>query len=185
MSETTKNNFNKKVQMHLACLKGNDQRKDLECVYFNNGFAYATNQEILVKNRIDEISGLEPHEIEALNGKFLHADFYKEMLKYDSIMIAEDGIECTKDDNKAFFYFSKFEKYPDAERVLSNALRKPPVALPEVSFDMKLIQRLNKALYRSDRCTARFKGVGEPIVFDSMEADVSSVGLIISFYRPD
>lgn len=185
MAETIKNNFDKKVQMHLACLKGDEFHKDLECVYFNNGFAYATNQQILVKNRISEICGLEPHEIEALNGKFLHADFYKEMLKYDSIMIAEDGIECTKGDNKAFFYFSKFEKFPNAEKVLSNALNKPAVPLSEVSFDMKLIQRLNKALYKSDRCTARFKGIGEPIVFDSMEADVSSVGLIMSFYKPD
>ncbi len=181
----TKNNFNKKAQMHLACLKGNDQRKDLECVYFNNGFAYATNQQILVKNRIDEICGLEPHEIEALNGKFLHADFYREMLKYDSIMIAEDGIECTKGDNKAFFYFSKFEKFPDAEKVLSRALSLPSVPMPEVSFDMKLIQRLNKALYRSDRCTARFKGVNQPMIFDSMEADVSSVGIIICLYKPE
>ena len=91
MSEQ-KNNFDKKVQMHLACSK-NELRKEMQCVYFKDGFAYASDGIILVKNRISEISGLEKHEVEALNGKFLHADLYKDMLKYDNIMIAEDGIE--------------------------------------------------------------------------------------------
>lgn len=180
MADEKKNNFNKKVQMHLACAKKSEQRKELECIYFNDGFAYATDQQILVRNRISEICALEPHEIEALNGKFLHANFYKDMLKYDTIMIAEDGIECSKGNDKVFFYFSKFENYPNAEKVLQNALCKSPVPLPEVGFDMKLIQRLNKALYKSDQCRARFKGVGNPIVFDSITSDVSSIGLIIT-----
>ena len=72
MSEQ-KNNFDKKVQMHLACSK-NELRKEMQCVYFKDGFAYASDGIILVKNRISEISGLEKHEVEALNGKFLHAD---------------------------------------------------------------------------------------------------------------
>ena len=80
--------------MHLACSKDNVFRRETECIFFNNGYTYATDTRILVRNRISEISGLNESEIEALNGKFLHADFYKDMLKYDSIMIAEDGIEC-------------------------------------------------------------------------------------------
>lgn len=178
MANETKNNFNKKVQMHLACSKDGGMRPETECVFFNNGFVYATDTYMLVRNRISEISGLNESEIEALNGKFLHAAFYKDMLKYDSIMIAEDGIECVKGKDKAFFYFSKFEKYPDAEKVLHDALNMQTVPLPQFSFDMKQIQRLNKSIYQSDRCTATFKGVGNPILFDSMDEDVSSVGLL-------
>lgn len=185
MADEIKNNFNKKVQMHLACSKDEDFRKEIECIFFNNGFAYATNTRILVRNRISEISSLNESEIEALNGKFLHADFYKDMLKYDSIMIAEDGIECSRGNDKAFFYFSTFEKYPDAEKVLQDALNKQTVPLPQVSFDMKLIQRLNKALYQSDSCTATFKGAGNPIVFDGMDAEVSSVGLLMPSCCPE
>lgn len=185
MANETKNNFNKKVQMHLACSKGNEHRPETECIFFNNGFAYATDTRILVRNRISEISGLNESEIEALNGKFLHADFYKDMLKYDTIMIAEDGIECGKGNDRAFFYFSTFEKYPDAEKVLQNALNKQTVPLPQFSFGMKLIQRLNKALYQSDKCTATFKGVGNPIIFDSVDTEVSSVGLLMGLYTPE
>lgn len=184
MANETKNNFDKKVQMHLACSKDNVFRRETECIFFNNGYTYATDTRILVRNRISEISGLNESEIEALNGKFLHADFYKDMLKYDSIMIAEDGIECSKGNDKAFFYFSTFEKYPDAEKVLQDALNKQTVPLPQFSFDMKLIQRLNKALYQSDSCTATFKGVGNPIIFDSMDAEVSSVGLFMPLHNP-
>lgn len=184
MANETKNNFDKKVQMHLACSKDNVSRRETECIFFNNGYTYATDTRILVRNRISEISGLNESEIEALNGKFLHADFYKDMLKYDSIMIAEDGIECSKGNDKAFFYFSTFEKYPDAEKVLQDALNKQTVPLPQFSFDMKLIQRLNKALYKSDSCTATFKGVGNPIIFDSMDAEVSSVGLFMPLHNP-
>lgn len=183
MANETKNNFNKKVQMHLACSK-DELRPEMQCIFFNNGYAYATGTRILVRNRISEISGLNESEIEALNGKFLHADFYKDMLKYDSIMIAEDGIECAKGNDKAFFYFSTFEKYPDAEKVLQDALSKQTVPLPQFSFDMKLLQRLNKSLYQSDRCTATFKGVANPIIFDSMDAEVSSVGLFTTLLNP-
>ena len=74
MANETKNNFDKKVQMHLAC-STDDFHPETQCVFFNNGYAYATDTHILVRNRISEISGLNESEIEALNGKFLHADF--------------------------------------------------------------------------------------------------------------
>ena len=117
--------------------------------------------------------------------EFLHADFYKDMLKYDNIMIAEDGIECSKDNDKVFFYFSTFDKYPDAEKVLQEALNTQTTPLPQVRFDMKIIQRLNKSLFESDKCVATFKGTNKVIVFDSMMEGVSSVGLLMPCYSED
>lgn len=83
MADETKNNFNKKVQMHLACSK-DGYRPEMQCIFFNNGYAYASDTHILVRNRIAEILGLNESEIEALNGKLLRADFYKDMLRYDT-----------------------------------------------------------------------------------------------------
>lgn len=48
MANETKNNFNKKVQMHLACSK-DDYRPETQCIFFNNGFAYATDTHILYR----------------------------------------------------------------------------------------------------------------------------------------
>lgn len=182
-----KNNFSKKVQMHLAC-STDELRPAMNCIYFKDGFAYATDGHILVKNRITEFSGLEEAEITALDGKMLYRDFYRDMLKYDSLLIAEDGIECHKGTDKAFFYFSVFSsdvKYPNAEKVLQEALNKQTVPLPQFSFDIKLMMRLNKALYECNRCTATFKGTNQPILFDSMNDEVSSVGLIMPCYSEE
>lgn len=175
-----KNNFSKKVQMHLACAT-DDTRPIMNCVFFKDGFAYASDGFILVKNRISEISGLSEEEIAALDGKLIHREFYKDMIKYDTILISEEGIECHKGTDKVFFYFSIFGdgKYPDAEQSLRDALNSMTVSLPQIGFKLKDIMRLQKALHGSDFCKATFKGVNKPIVFDSIVDGVSSVGLLM------
>lgn len=173
--------------MHLAC-SNNEIRPAMSCIYFKDGFAYASDGMILVKNRISECSTLDEAEIQALEGKLLHRDFYKDMIKYDDILISEEGIECHKNGEKCFFYFSTFGegvKYPDAEKVLQEALNKPAVPLPQFAFNMENIQRLNKALYKCERCVATFKGTNQAIVFDSMDDDVSSIGLFMPCLSQD
>jgi hypothetical protein len=170
-------NFNKNVQMHLACAK-DDLRPIMACIYFKNGFAYATDGYILARSRIDECSTLQECDIQALDGKLLHANFFKDMLKYDDILISDEGIECHKGDEKAFFYFSQFTKFPDVDKVLQEALNLPAVPMPQISFDTRLLLKLSKALYGFDKCTATFKGTNNPIVFDSIE-DCGSIGIMI------
>ena len=180
----TKNNFNKDVKMHLAC-DGNDFRPAMNCIYFKGDFAYASNDKVLVKNRISEISGLDDSEIKALDGKYLHKGFYEDMLKYDNITISDDGIECSKGVDKVFFYFSEigpdFDKYPNAEKLLQDVLNMQTVPLSYISFDINLLQILNNALYSSSKCFATFKGVLKPILFNSADPDVSSIGLLCSY----
>lgn len=174
-----KNNFSKKVKMHLACAQ-DDLRPVMSCIFFKDGFAYASDGVILAKNRISEISGLNDAEIEALNGKLLHRDFYKDMLKYEELLISEEGIECHKGEDKAFFYFSKIDgKYPDTEKVLQDAMNKSNKEISQISFNIKNMIRLSDALYQFDRCTVNFKGQFESVVFYSMDDDVSSIGLLM------
>lgn len=105
-------------------------------------------------------------------------------MKYDDILISDDGIECHKKNDKAFFYFAdKNLKYPAAEKVIQNYLAKPSVPLPQISFNMGLFDIMRKALYECDQCTATFKGVNDAIIFDSMVEDVSSIGLIMPLYN--
>lgn len=174
-------NFDKNVKMHLACAKKESQRPIMACIYFKNGFAYATDGIVLVKNRLSEMSSFDEDEIQSLDGKFLPADFYKDMLKYDECLISDEGIECHKDDYKAFFYFADFgdSKYPNADVVLQDALNAMTVPLPQIGFSFENMQRLSKALYDVERCKATFKGVNKPIVFSSIEPDVSSIGLLM------
>ena len=96
--------------MHLACAK-DGLRPIMACIYFKNGFAYATDGYILARNRIDECSTLQECDIQALDGKLLHANFFKDMLKYDDILISDEGIECHKGDEKAFFIFPNSQNF--------------------------------------------------------------------------
>ena len=79
-------NFNKDVHMHLACAK-DDFRPQMQCIYFKDGFAYATDAHVLVKNDLTACSNLDPEQIALLDGKLLHADHYKDILKYDTIIL--------------------------------------------------------------------------------------------------
>lgn len=180
MSKTKGKNFYKKVQMHLACAT-DGMRPQMKCVYFKSGFAYATDGTILVKNRMDEMSTFEQADIDALDGKFIPSQFYKDILKYDDCLISDEGIECHKGDDKAFFYFMNFEdnvKYPNADKVLEDALNKTTVPLPVIAFDIKNMERMRKALSSIGQCVAMFKGEDNPIVFQSINGLSSSIGLL-------
>lgn len=178
--KTKRYNFYKSCQMNLACSYDNEFRPSLCWVYFKNGFAYASNGYILVKNRISECSNLNQEDIDALDGKLLHRDSYKDILKYDTISISENGIECKKCGNTAFLYFGNDDlKYPDVEKVIQENLNKKTVQISEIRFRMEYFDILKKSLYNLDRCKAVFKGEFDAIVFYSIEDEVSSIGLIM------
>lgn len=181
MKELKGKNFSKEAQMHLACAKDDKMRPIMECIYFKGGYAYATDGMILVKNSLREMSSFYEADIAALEGKYLPGDFYKDIIKYDDCLISKEGIECHKGEDKAFFYFKDFgdAKYPNADRVLEDALNKTTVPLPQIGFDIRNMQRLHKALFGSERCKATFKGTNQPIVFYSLEPDVTSVGALM------
>lgn len=173
-----KKNFNKKVKMHLACAD-DELRPALACIYFKNDFAYASDGHILVRNRLSEISNFSEEEIQALDGKFLSAKSYKEILKYDDVLISEDGLECSKGDDKVFFYFKNMQgtKYPNAEKIIEQYLNKQTQSVYETRFNIKLMSRMNEALHDANSCKAIFKN--DCIVFFSLNDTVSSVGLIM------
>lgn len=180
MSNTARKNFDKKVKMHLACGK-DEMRPIMQYIFFKDGFAYATDGCVLVKNRISEISTFDDAEIAALDGKLLPAEHYKDILKYDECLISEEGIEAVKENDRAFFYFKEPDsgKYPDADKALQDALNLQTVPMPEIGFNIKMMNRMAQGLSNFDQCKAMFKGAGNPIVFQSIMEDVSSVGLLM------
>lgn len=170
-------NFNKNAQMHLACEK-NELRPAFACVHFKDGFAYASDGMILVRNPISEISTFDKQEAAALDGKSLHMDFYKDMLKYDEVLISEDGVECHKENGKAFFYFTE-TKMPAFEKVLQDTLHSSTVNISEVGFNMALFQRLNKAIGGKNETKMTFKGARKSIIVEPCDDTSSSIGLLM------
>lgn len=178
---TIRVNFNKKVKMHEAC--ANDGlRPVMECIYFKDGYAYASDGHILVKNKVSEISSISEEQIAQLDNVYLHKDIYKKILEFDLIDISAEGIECQKESKKAFFYFQTFEdsKYPNADKVLEDMLNQPTATIPKCGFNVKYLSRLHKALPDSDSFYFRFKGDYPCIsaVLESKNTYLSSIGVI-------
>lgn len=176
-------NFNKEVKMNLACANDDLLRPVMSQIYFKDGFAYATDGIILVKNKIDECSTIDPEQIKLLENKYLHKDHYRDILKYDIIQISEEGIEAHKTNGgeKAFFYFSNADyKYPSAENLLQSILNKQNAELSDVGLNLKSVDRLRKSLFDSDRCRFRFKGdkTNLHVILESYETNIS-IGLIM------
>lgn len=108
------------------------------------------------------MSNFDDADIEALDGKYIPADFYKEIIKYDDCLISDEGIECHKDDDKAFFYFKEFgdSKYPNADQVLENALNKMTVPMPQIGFDVKKCKRSTRLYMEPTSAKPRSKERG-------------------------
>lgn len=179
--DTRRVNFNKSLQMHLACAT-DDLRVVMEHIYFQDGFAYASDAHVLVKNDLSVCSSISREQIEILNGKLLHKDAYKEILKYDVIDISEEGIQCKKGNNTAFFYFNTDSslKYPEAKELVEKKSALSTVPIPQISINTKLIEIMNKALYHQRELKFTFKGVNESIICEDNDIDSTNcVGLIM------
>lgn len=180
---TTRVNFNKEVRMNLAC-SDDELRPVMSQIYFKDGFAYASDGYILVKNKIEECSSIDAEQIKILENKYLHKDHYRDILKYDLIEISEEGVEARKVNGgeKAFFYFSNPDnyKYPNAERLLQEVLNKQNVHTCDVGFNLKFMDKLRKALFDSNSCKFRFKGdnINLNVILESISTNMS-MGLIM------
>jgi len=180
-------NFEKSVQMHNACAS-DELRPAMEHIYFNNGFAYASDGVVLVKNKIEECSTIPVEQIDLLNNKFLHKDAYKAILKYDTIEISEDGIECKKGSEKAFYYFNNDEtlKYPNCEELLKRVFNMPNINTTQIGFNLSKIDGIEKSLFDSGQCEFRFKNVDtNPYVLLESRNSNSSVGLLMPLMSLD
>lgn len=172
-------NFNKGLRMDLACAK-DELRPIMCCIHFEDGYAYASDGHVLVKNSLSECSTIPEEQIEKLNGKNLHSNSYKELLKYDTIEISDDGIEARKSGEKTFFYFFSDEdlKYPNAEKVLQDSLNLPSVAMSSIGLRTDKLVVMNKALSESSICNYQFTGATGPVLLQNVET--SSIGLIMA-----
>lgn len=177
MKKETKN-FNKNAKMHLACAK-DELRPTFALIHFIKGFAYASESHILVKNPISEISNFNEQEISALDGKSIHMNLYKEMLKYDDVLISEDGFECTKGDEKAFFYFNEIDKVPSFDTVINNAIQSKNSSITDININVELLKDMTNAMGITGGVTMIFKEESKSIIVKPLDEMRNSIGIIM------
>jgi len=112
-----KKNFTKKL--HLVC-GTDDLRPVLQYIKFEEGCSICTNAHVLVKRSL-ALDDFNDDEVLEMEGKFIHADLYKEILRYDIVEIKDGKIICSKDNVKAVFEFSECDSnYPNWKAVIPN-----------------------------------------------------------------
>jgi hypothetical protein len=119
MAEQTKFNFTTKL--HNCCATGEDAklRPVMSAVHFKDGYAYATNAYIMVKSSLEYHSVINP---EFLDGKAMHKDNFKEILKFESAECCDDGISCKNADGQVAFYeYFICDKAPNFDVVIPNS----------------------------------------------------------------
>lgn len=158
-----KQTFNTKL--HEIC-SDNKLQPVMQCVYFDNGFAYASNAHIAIKQSLDFQSVLAPEE---LDGKFLHKDNFKAVMTFEIAECCDDGIQCKSISGAAAFfeyYIPKIdEKIPEFEKMLHP--KRGQTAVTFIGFNPEYFAKLTKALYApmgNIRC--KFTGVDSGILVD-------------------
>lgn len=165
--------------MHLAC-PTNDSRPNMQYIYFKDGFAYASNSRMLVRNELSACSTIDEQQLQILDGKLLHYSHYKDILKYDVIEISEEGIEAKKNGQKASFYFNTTEKFPDAEKVINDTLSLTPVQTSQFALNIELLARLKKALCTNGEIKFTYKGEYRAMICENLHFDyLNCIGIIM------
>ena len=136
----------------------------MEYVYFKNGYAYASDAHVLIKQSLGEYCTVINKE--ALDGKCLYKDSFKDVRGFDIAEAKEDGIDCSDHDGgrKAFFPYGKEEVYaPNFETILNQI---SSASVPFIGLNPKLVEIAGKCLVRDKYSAMRlsFQGGDRPIV---------------------
>lgn len=132
-------NFKRKLS--IAC-SNDDLRTSLQCVYFDEGYALATDAHIIVKQSLTE-HDFTKEEIEILNGKFLHKDAFNKIYQYDQVEVTKEGFECISKNNniKALIYFTDIEsKFPKWKPLFDKG---GAIKVDEIGLNGNLLKRVN------------------------------------------
>jgi len=144
---SSKENF--VTPLHLACSKNELTRPIMNYVHFKNGFAYASDGYVLVKQSLDDYCQVADKE--NLNGKMLHRDAFQRILKADKVTATESGVLCEfhKEKSTQHFNYGDCEsKLPDFEMVMPKIEDRKEVS--KIGLRPDKIEQACKCLYAGD-----------------------------------
>lgn len=168
-------NFTFVSNLHLAC--GNDElRPVMQCVHFKNGYAYASNAHVLIKQPLSLSNIQEPENLE---GKAILSSIFKEIRKMKHVVCTPDGFECkTKDNQNVFYQYSETNTPPDFEAVIP---KDKLGGVAEIGIKPAFVTLLGKAMAGGTYgLKAVFRGERRAIVFEPLQHEYNGeIGLIM------
>ena len=168
--KTEKYNFNKLNELHLVASISN-LRPCLKCIYFDDFSAIVSDGYAILKMPVNRISNLKIEDIHKLNGRLIKAEDYKQIVKFETISISDDGITATKGEKSDFFKF-QYERYFDYKKILSGMHKGEGPLNYDMIFSPSRLYNLCRAYGNKDAIPV-LKNHGElnaiEVVFDESE----------------
>jgi len=154
------------TKLYEVC--ANDElRPVMQCIHFIDGYAYAADGYIGIKQT------LELHSIlgkENLEGKSIHRDSYKAIMGFEIAEANAEGIYCkSATGQSAFFDYFPTEQMPNFGAYFAV---KGQTTLSFIGINPELVTRLSKAMYNpSDNMRLQFTGIDKHIIIDCPGVD--------------
>lgn len=165
--------FNFTSKLHLLC-SSDELRPAMNCVHFVGGYAYASNGYALIKQEMSIHSIIDAQE---LDGKCIHREAFKAILKFDTARANSEGIECrNKEGDEAFFPYFDLQgvKIPDFDSLIADLTSINPV--PVIGMNASRFKEAVGAMYLggSGNIKLTFRGLSKPIVItdDSVDGQI-------------
>ena len=151
----TKEKFNFMTPLHLAC-SDDELRPAFQYIHFKDGWAFASNTYILVRQSMENYCSALNKDL--LNGKAIHADAFKKILKYDTVEVTDKGINALKNNGEKAFYPFADEgiKAPNFQSVIDRGFKNDTIASDntavrgfeyQVGLNPHLVHIAGKVLY--------------------------------------
>lgn len=156
------------TKLYEVC--SNDElRPILMCVHFMDGFAYASDSRMVIKQSLEYHSIINPV---LLDGKSIHKDNYKAIMQFETATCDDSGVACVDNDGRtAFFeYFDrKGIELPNFESYLKPAGQK---SIEFIGITPEFLHKLSKAMHSpSGSLRLQFQGVDKVILIDAVGID--------------
>jgi len=155
--------YNFTTKLNDAC-SSDETRPIMNCIHFIEGFAYASNGNLVVKQTLDLHSVIDAPK---LNGKSIHKDSYAAISQFEFAIATDDGIQCKDTDGReAFFnYFNTLGMpIPDFNKVISEFKSSE---VPFIGFNPKQMKNIMNALHcPSGYVRVNFGGVSRALFID-------------------
>ena len=158
--------FNFTTKLHEVCSK-DETNPVMNCIHFKDGFAYASNGMILIRQTLDYHSVIDP---EFLNGNSIHRESFKQALSFDTVQCTDEGLVCKDKDGRValFEYFDlQGKEIPNFDFVL----RKPSADYEPVSmigFNPEALSKLEKAMHYQGVLKFTFYGMDKYVFVESL-----------------
>lgn len=160
-----------KTQIWKACSKDHI-RPALTHAFVRNGFIYATNAHIAVKQSLYHIHDLDTEQCEAIEGKYFSEHLLKQLEKCEIVQFKKDGVHTVFGNTKAVYQYSDCgnDQYPNVDAVLPAIDRIDQVS--KIGLNPTYLKIISDVMMNNDnRFGLEFNGQNKAIVVTAFGYD--------------